>query len=40
MIKKKYSQVVFVVITSFGVSIIMSLIITYINKGIESHINQ
>ena len=36
MIKKKYSQVVFVVITSFGMSIIMSLVITYINMGIGS----
>ena len=33
MIKKKYSQVVFVVITAFGMSIIMSLVITYINMG-------
>ena len=36
MIKKKYSQFIFVVITSFGMSIIMSLIITYINMGIGS----
>jgi len=36
MIKKKYSQFIFVVITSFGMSIIMSLVITYINMGIGS----
>jgi len=36
MIKKKYSQVVFVVITAFGMSIIMSLVITYINMGMDS----
>ena len=36
MIKKKYSQVIFVVITAFGMSIIMSLVITYINTGIDS----
>ena len=36
MIKKKYSQVIFVVITAFGMSIIMSLVITYINMGMDS----
>jgi len=36
MIKKKYSQVIFVVITAFGMSIIMSLVITYINIGMDS----
>ena len=36
MIKRKYSQFIFVVITSFGMSIIMSLVITYINMGIGS----
>ena len=36
MIKKKYSQVIFVVITAFGMSIIMSLVITYINPGIDN----
>ena len=36
MIKKKYSQVVFVVITAFGMSIIISLVITYINTGMDS----
>ena len=36
MIKKKYSQVIFVAITAFGMSIIMSLVITYINTGMDS----
>ena len=36
MIKKKYSQFIFVVITAFGMSIIMSLVITYVNMGIDS----
>jgi len=36
MIKKKYSQVISVVITAFGMSIIMSLVITYINTGMDS----
>ena len=36
MVKKKYSQVIFVVITAFGMSIIMSLVITYINTGMDS----
>ena len=36
MIKKKYSQVVFVIITAFGMSIIMCLVITYINTGMDS----
>ena len=36
MIKKKNSQIIYVVITSFGMSIIMSLVITYINMGIGS----
>ena len=35
MIKKKYSQVIFVIITAFGMSIIMSLVITYINTGMD-----
>ena len=36
MIKKKHSQIVFVIITAFGMSIIMSLVIIYINMGIDS----
>ena len=36
MIKKKYSQFVFVVITSFGMSIIMFLVITYIKTEMDS----
>jgi len=36
MVKKKYSHLVFVLITSFGMSIIMSSIITYINTGMDS----
>ena len=36
MIKKKYSQIVFVIITAFGMRIIMSLVITYINTGMDS----
>ena len=36
MIKKKYYQVVLIVIASFAMSIIMSLVITYINTGMDS----
>ena len=36
MVKKKYSHLIFILITSFGMSIIMSLLITYINTGMDS----
>ena len=36
MFKKKYSNLIFVLIMGFGMSLLMTLIITYINTGMDS----
>ena len=36
MFSKKYSNLIFVLIMGFGMSLFMTLIITYINTGIDS----
>ena len=36
MLSKKYSNLIFVLIMGFGMSLFMTLIITYINTGIDS----
>ena len=35
MFKKKYSNLIFVLIMGFGMSLFMTLIITYINTGLD-----
>ena len=35
MISKKYTQVIFILIMAFGMSIIMSGVVTIVNTGIE-----
>ena len=35
MFPKKYSNVLFILIMGFGMSLLMTLIITYINTGID-----
>ena len=37
MFKKKYSNFIFILIMGFGMSLFMTLIITYINTGIDSN---
>ena len=37
MFKKKYSNLIFVLIMGFGMSLFMTLIITYINTGMDGH---
>ena len=36
MLKKKYSNLIFILIMGFGMSLFMTLIITYINTGMDS----
>ena len=36
MFPKKYSNVLFILILGFGMSLMMTLIITYINTGMDS----
>ena len=36
MLSKKYSNLIFVLIMGFGMSLFMTLIITYINTGMDS----
>ena len=36
MIKKKYSNLIFVLIMGFGMSLLMTLIITFINTGMDN----
>ena len=36
MFKKKYSYFIFILIMGFGMSLFMTLIITYINTGMDS----
>ena len=36
MFKKKYSNFIFILIMGFGMSLFMTLIITYINTGMDS----
>jgi len=36
MLKKKYSNLLFILIMGFGMSLLMTLIITYINTGMDS----
>ena len=36
MFPKKYSNLLFILIMGFGMSLMMTLIITYINTGIDS----
>ena len=40
MFKKKYSNLIFILIMGFGMSLFMTLIITYINTGIDSEYTQ
>ena len=40
MLKKKYSNLIFILIMGFGMSLFMTLIITYINTGIDSEYTQ
>ena len=35
MLKKKYSNLIFILIMGFGMSLFMTLIITYINTGMD-----
>ena len=35
MFQKKYSNLIFVLIMGFGISLLMTLIITYINTGMD-----
>ena len=37
MFKKKYSNLIFVLIMGFGMSLFMTLIITYINTGMDNN---
>ena len=34
--RKKYSEIIFIVIMGLGMSLIMTLAITYINRGMDS----
>ena len=36
MFPKKYSNLLFILVMGFGMSLLMTLIITYINTGIDS----
>ena len=36
MVPKKYSNLLFILIMGFGMSLMMTLIITYINTGMDS----
>jgi hypothetical protein len=36
MFPKKYSSILFILVMGFGMSLIMTLIITYVNTGIDS----
>ena len=36
MFKKKYSNLIYILIMGFGMSLLMTLIITYINTGMDS----
>ena len=36
MFPKKYSNLLFILVMGFGMSLLMSLIITYVNTGIDS----
>ena len=36
MLKKKYSNFIFILIMGFGMSLFMTLIITYINTGMDN----
>tara|TARA_Y100001936_G_C15632344_1_gene437208 strand:- start:267 stop:488 length:222 start_codon:yes stop_codon:yes gene_type:complete len=41
MLPKKYSNILFILIMGFGMSLLMTLIITYINTGMdERYINR
>ena len=40
MFKKKYSNLIFILIMGFGMSLFMTLIITYINTGMDSEYTQ
>ncbi len=35
MLPKKYSNLIFILIMGFGMSLLMTLIITYVNTGID-----
>tara|TARA_Y100000590_G_scaffold180769_1_gene206030 strand:- start:294 stop:515 length:222 start_codon:yes stop_codon:yes gene_type:complete len=36
MFKKKYSNLIYILIMGFGMSLLMTLIITYINTGMDN----
>ena len=36
MFSKKYSNLLFILVMGFGMSLLMTLIITYVNTGIDS----
>ena len=40
MLKKKYSNFIFILIMGFGMSLFMTLIITYINTAMDSEYTQ
>jgi len=40
MFKKKYSNLLFILIMGFGMSLFMTLIITYVNTGMDSEYTQ
>ena len=40
MLKKKYSNFIFILIMGFGMSLFMTLIITYINTGMDNQYAQ
>ena len=40
MLKKKYSNFIFILIMGFGMSLFMTLIITYINTGMDNEYAQ
>ena len=40
MINKKYSNLLFILIMGFGMSLFMTLIITYVNTGMDSEYTQ
>mgnify|MGYP003318085933 CR=1 FL=1 len=36
MVPKKYSNLLFILVMGFGMSLLMTLIITYVNTGLDS----
>ena len=40
MISRKYSEVLFIAIMGLGMSLIMTLVITYINTGLDGDLSK